>query len=157
MRAGLITRARRSRVGREGQAGAAMIEFTLIALLLFILLFGIAEFGIMINKYLTLTQVARSAARSYAVGVAPSDVKDTAVSAAYELGIRNPDLALDDVVLEPGDGTEQTGQEVRVRIEYSYTAIVTGIFRLITGSDTIDLQTGASMRREAPYTDVPEP
>ena len=173
MRAGRLTRARHSKVGREGQAGVAMIEFTLVALLLFIILFGIAEFGIMMNKYLTLTQLARDGARSLALGMWPPEVEARMIEAAKSLGIETEGdskfevslLTLDPAtgaVREPGQ--EQPGDHVKVTASYSYKAIIGGLFKYMTGTpdnpggtDQIALSAPIVMRREAPYTDVPEP
>lgn len=65
--------------------GQSMVEFALIAPLLFLLLFGIIELGLMLNIYIGLTNSAREAARAGAVyqytvpasGVASAAVIDT--------------------------------------------------------------------------------
>ena len=50
-----------TRAGR--QQGAAAVEFALVALLFFTLLFGILEFGRMLYLYNTVQEVSRRAAR----------------------------------------------------------------------------------------------
>jgi Flp pilus assembly protein TadG len=57
--------------GRRGSArrsGQALVEFALVAPLLFLLLFGIISFGLYINAQVTLQQAARIAARDAAIG-----------------------------------------------------------------------------------------
>ncbi len=49
------------------QRGAAMVEFALIALLFFIILFGIIEFGRAFFTYNTLVEATRRGARVAAV------------------------------------------------------------------------------------------
>lgn len=64
--------------------GQSMVEFALVAPLLFLLLFGIIEMGIMLNIYVGLTNSAREAARTGAIyqytvpalGAANGDVID---------------------------------------------------------------------------------
>ena len=48
---------------RRSERGAAMVEFAIVVLLLFTLLFGIIEFGWILNGYITLTGAARDGAR----------------------------------------------------------------------------------------------
>jgi Flp pilus assembly pilin Flp len=48
---------------REGERGAALVEFTFIAVLLFTLLFGIVEFGLAFRDRLTVANATQTAAR----------------------------------------------------------------------------------------------
>jgi Flp pilus assembly protein TadG len=60
-----------------------MVEFALVAILLFMLLFGIVGFGVLLSFKQTLTQAANEAAREAAVTVEiPSDAGDERVEAA---------------------------------------------------------------------------
>lgn len=52
-----------SRPSLRDERGSALVEFALVASVLVMLLFGILELGIAYNKYLTLTDAARAAAR----------------------------------------------------------------------------------------------
>ncbi len=56
------------------RSGASMVEFAIVAPLLFIILFGIADFGRLFFEYNSLTNAARDAARTAAVtnGIVPS-------------------------------------------------------------------------------------
>ena len=44
---------------RKRQEGQALVEFTIVATLLILLLLGIAQFGIVWNNYVSVTQAAR--------------------------------------------------------------------------------------------------
>jgi Flp pilus assembly protein TadG len=72
------------RLGRED--GQALVEFAIILPLLLLLVTGIIEFGLMFNKYITLTDAARNGAQTLAVGRGLTDGCDPAVLQAVESG-----------------------------------------------------------------------
>jgi Flp pilus assembly protein TadG len=49
------------------RTGTAAIEFALVAPLLFLVFFGIVQFGIALNNYMMLTTATQSAARQFAL------------------------------------------------------------------------------------------
>ena len=55
-----------NRVVRD-EKGQTMAEFAIVLPLLVVLLFGIVQFGILFNNYVTLTDAARAGARAAAV------------------------------------------------------------------------------------------
>ena len=58
---------------RDGERGAALVEAAIIAPVLFTLVFGILEFGLLFKDYLTVTNATRTAARvGVQVGSAPT-------------------------------------------------------------------------------------
>ena len=57
----------RRRKRRERQRGASLVEFGLVAIFLFTLLFGIFEFGLTYNNYQSVRQGARDGARAAVV------------------------------------------------------------------------------------------
>jgi Flp pilus assembly protein TadG len=61
----------RLRAVRRDQRGTALVEFALIAPLLFLLLFGIIDFGRALNYYNQVTQLAGQGARAAAVNRNP--------------------------------------------------------------------------------------
>lgn len=69
-----------------------MTELALVLPLLVVLLFGIAQFGIAFNNYLTVTDAARAASRKGAVSRTVSNPKGTCESAGYAAGgnLKNP-------------------------------------------------------------------
>ena len=57
----------------QSESGAALVEFTILMPLLFLILFGIIEFGAMIWLQNNMTNAAREGARAYAVqGLSPT-------------------------------------------------------------------------------------
>jgi Flp pilus assembly protein TadG len=63
----------------KGERGTAVVEFALVAPLLFLIVFGIIEFGRILNAYNELTQLAGQGARAAAV---TSNPDGTSVGAA---------------------------------------------------------------------------
>ena len=66
----------------KSERGATLIEFALIALLLFTILFGIIEFGWIFNGYITLTSAAQEGARMAIVGEDDQDIREAIYSHA---------------------------------------------------------------------------
>src|SRR5437016_8854858 len=56
---------KRNRIGDE--QGQTMVEFAVVLPILIVLLFGIVQFGILFNNYVTLTDAVRAGARAAAV------------------------------------------------------------------------------------------
>ena len=70
-----------------GDEGAALLEFALVAVLLFTIIFGIIQFGLILNFKQDVTRAAAEGARAGAVAVAASggtaeDAAETAAVAA---------------------------------------------------------------------------
>lgn len=65
-----------------------MTEFALVAPLMIVLVFGIIQFGIAFNNYVTLTDAARAAARKGAVSreLGSSGAQDACQDAGYDAG-----------------------------------------------------------------------
>lgn len=53
--------------------GQTLVEFALIIPIFLLLVFGMMDFGIVLNQYLVVTEAAREGARSAAVGNSDSD------------------------------------------------------------------------------------
>jgi Flp pilus assembly protein TadG len=70
----------------KSERGQTMTELALVLPLLVVLLFGIAQFGIAFNNYLTITDAARAASRKGAVSRTVSNPKGTCESAGYAAG-----------------------------------------------------------------------
>lgn len=76
----------------KNERGQTMTEFTFVLPILLVLLLGIAQFGIIFNNYVTLTDAARAASRKGAVSRNSSDPKGDCESAGYAAGtdLKNP-------------------------------------------------------------------
>ena len=58
----------RGRAGRTSDRGAAAVEMALVLPVLLFVVFGLIDFGRMLNTQLTLTEAAREGARAAALG-----------------------------------------------------------------------------------------
>lgn len=113
----------RKRTAFRAQNGQTMTEFALVLPLLALLLFGIIQFGITFNNYITLTDAVRAGARKGAVGRhlanPQQEVIDQVNNAATDL--KKSDLAVDVT------STWRPGEEVRVHASYPYSISLLGI------------------------------
>ena len=71
----------RVRQARRDESGAALVEFSIVAVLLFTLLFGIIEFGLAFRDRLTMANASQSAARVIAALGNEADTDFQALSA----------------------------------------------------------------------------
>ena len=122
-----------SKPGRE--SGATLVEYALVAPLLFLLLFAIIEFGIIVLSYNTISNAAREGARYGAVN--PSD------SAGIEAAARNLTTGLDQAALQIN--STAGGQTVRVEVFYPVNLITSMIIQALGGNPTLDLRATATM------------
>jgi Flp pilus assembly protein TadG len=102
-----------------------MTEFALVLPILALLLFGVIQFGIVFNNYITLTDAVRAGARKGAVGRHLSDppgaVEQTVRDAATDL--RQSDLT---VTVTPNPGWTANA-EVTVNATYPYQISLLGL------------------------------
>jgi len=136
------------------QRGAALVEFALVASLLCLLLFGIIEMGLIFQDQALVSEAAREAARSAAVGNTTLTAQTVAVNSGAGLGITMGNVFLEQsadggqtwVVL--GDtGTANnaaTGALIRATVTYAHP-LVTGF--VFSGSSKT-LTAKMVMRRE---------
>ena len=69
-------RHRRKRARRRGERGQSLVEFSLVSLFFFILVFGIIDFGFGLHSWITVTNAAREGARYGAVQAPSSGSSD---------------------------------------------------------------------------------
>jgi TadE-like protein len=140
------------------ERGTAIVEFALIAPILFLLVFGIVEFGRALNYYNDLTQLAGQGARAAvvsrnpdgsAVGTGNADCPannqtiQCQIAKTYPtdaelkdgisvcLGILNPSTQ----VIEAPSGTPPTGTPITVRTKFTFQPL-TSFFPSITLTST---------------------
>jgi hypothetical protein len=73
---------------RKRQRGQSMVEFGLLALLFTLILFGIADFGMLLNGWVAVSSSAREAARHASVGDKIDPIADSARNFAPVPGVR---------------------------------------------------------------------
>ena len=107
------------------ERGQTMAEFAVVLPILVVLLFGIMQFGIAFNNYVTLTDAARAGARKAAVsrnsGDPAGDCKRAVLAAADNL---------DQKVLDPKvqcNSSWAAGSDVEVDASYPYNITLFGL------------------------------
>lgn len=139
---------------RDLQRGAALVEFALVASLLCLLLFGIIEMGLIFQDQALVSEAAREAARSAAVGNTTLSSQTAAVRAGAGLAMTTGNITLE----KSADGGQTwaalgdagtannavTGALIRATVTYAHP-LVTGF--VFTGSSKT-LTAKMVMRRE---------
>ena len=121
----------------KSEKGASAVEFAIILPILIILVFGIVEFGIAFNNYITITHAAREGARIAAVDLNNPDLKNIIIERAYPVPITP-----DDITISTPEGTD-IGDPVEVEITYNISITIP-----LVGSWDIPLKNKAIMRLE---------
>ena len=107
----------------NSEQGQTMAEFTVVLPILITLLFGIIQFGILYNNYVTLTDAARAGARTAVVSRGDSDPAATCAnkvrSAADNLTQTNLTVTC--------TSTWQPGDDVQVEADYPYDLNLFGV------------------------------
>lgn len=148
-----VSRRARRRPGRE--RGAALVEFALICIPLFTLLFGIIEFGWAFFQLNDVRHGAREGVRMAAVADDPSPARgvpltqgqriaqatcermDNSVGARITIEITDLD----------GDGVHDVGDEIDLTVSRSLRQ-VTGLFNPILAGKTLDESIGSRVERD---------
>ncbi len=121
----------------KSEKGASAVEFALILPILIILVFGIVQFGIAFNNYITITHAAREGARIAAVDLNNPVLKNIIIERAFPVQITE-----DDIVISTPEGTN-IGDPVEVEITYNISITIP-----LVGSWDIPLKNKAIMRLE---------
>ena len=111
------------RTWARGEGGQTMTEFAVVLPVLCLVLFAVAQFGILFNNYVTLTDAVRTGARKAAVSRhldAPGAEAEVKLRAAAA-DLRQDDLA---VTVESDWGP---GDDVVVRATYPYEISLMGL------------------------------
>jgi TadE-like protein len=120
----------RSSRSQARDRGATAVEFALLFPLLMLIVFGIVDFGRVLNAQITLTQAAREAARLDALGL-PDVVARTQAAAT---GISPVSVT---VTACPLGAAPSADAVVNVSYQFSFVTPIGAISALIGGSDGI--------------------
>ena len=103
----------------RSEKGQTMVEFAMVLPILCVLLFGVIQFGILFNNYVTLTDAVRAGARKAAVS---RELGSGAAVSATQQAVQNSATDLDKSKLTPIQVTStwQHGDPVTVHAEYPY-------------------------------------
>ena len=111
----------------RGEEGAAAVEFAIVVSLLFVILFGIMEFGLAFFELQNLRSAAREGARTAAVNGNRTEIRDSLVAGAsgslpssygvgaYQVAVGGASTA----ATQPCDDDDAQGQEVKVTLPVS--------------------------------------
>lgn len=114
---------RRKTISLRAQKGQTMAEFALVLPLLTLLLFGVIQFGIAFNHYITLTDAVRAGARKGAVGRHLTDPEGSVIA---QVQAAATDLKPADLLIDV-ESSWQPGEEVRVHASYPYSISLLGL------------------------------
>ncbi len=107
----------------KNERGQTLTEFAIVLPILALLLFGVIQFGIAFNNYITLTDAVRAGARKGAVGRHLQNPQ-----AAVQQSVRNAstDLKLSDLQVSVTSPWTQ-GSDVTVTATYPYSINLLGL------------------------------
>ena len=108
---------------KTNEQGQTMTEFTLVLPILALLLFGVIQFAIVFNQYLTLTDAVRAGARKAAVSRQTSNPVG-ATTAAVKAASGDLDQSKMAVTVS---STWQPGADVTVTATYPYSISLVGL------------------------------
>jgi Flp pilus assembly protein TadG len=118
----------RRRHDNRGEDGQALVEFALVAPILFIILFAIVQFGIAFMHSVALTDAVRTGAREAAVSRTASDpvgaTKTAVINAASDL---DSSTLSSRITVQPGATGWSSGDTVTVTATYPYSINILGI------------------------------
>ena len=129
----------------ENKKGQTLVELALILPILFMIIFGIIEFGRVFNAYVIVSNASREGARQAAVGKADSEVRTKVKNVASSLSIADGDIAID-----PVKGSREYGDQVTVDVNYNLPIIAPFIDVILDsdGDGNYQLEASTSMRVE---------
>jgi Flp pilus assembly protein TadG len=139
---------------RRCRRGAALIEFVIVVSLLILMLFGIIEVGLLFKDQATISQAAREAARSAAVGSSTTTAKNRAVNTAAGITLATSNVTLEKstdngstwtTLGDSGSNNDAVaGNLIRATVTYNHSLVTSLIY---TGG-TKTLTAKMIMRRE---------
>ncbi len=124
---------------RRNQRGQAIVEMALVLPILIMLIFGIVEFGRILNTYMEVTNLSREGARAGAVGKTDSQIISTVQNSAAGLGL---DTTILTVTPQPSSYSPRVrGSSVTVQVTYPVDIIAPLIGTIIGDPYPVTSQT----------------
>lgn len=134
----------------RGERGQALVEFSLVSIVFFFLVFGIVDFGLGLHSWISVSNAAREAARVGAVQ-APSDgsldcnpLPETG-SIERKLCDTAANLDPDKVTITVTNAQGDPGDPITVQVDYEYD-LITPLANLL--QSTLTLSSSTQMRLE---------
>ncbi len=119
----------------KNERGQTMAEFALVLPILLVLLFGIIQFGVIFNNYVTLTDAVRSGARKAVVSRFSSN---PAKACTDQVRAASPQLTQSDLTVSC-TSSWQTAQDVTVQATYPYEISLVGM-TVVSGNLTATMK-----------------
>jgi Flp pilus assembly protein TadG len=107
----------------KNERGQTLTEFALVLPILALLLFGVIQFGIAFNNYITLTDAVRAGARKGAVG---RHLQNPQASVVQSVRTAATDLKSSDLQIAVSSSWTQ-GSDVTVTATYPYSINLLGV------------------------------
>jgi Flp pilus assembly protein TadG len=133
---------------RSDERGTALVEFALVAIPLFLILFGIIDFGRALNYYNDMTQLAGQGARFAAVNQEPCNTGQVGCTPGNATASFQQDLAKWNdspelrnkvmVCIKNNPSTTAVGSPVTVKVSYTFhfLSLISGIPITLTSTQT---------------------
>jgi Flp pilus assembly protein TadG len=126
--------------------GQALVEIALVLPILLMLVFGIIEFGRILNAYIMVSNASREAARYYSIRSTDANinnkVKDLVIEKVPNIGINRDNITIN--VGNPGTAEEKVTVTVPCDLE-----LITPIIKdIISSTGTFRIQSSTIMRIE---------
>ena len=125
----------------RGQTGSAIVEFTLVALMFFMLSLGLAEFGRAIFDYSIVSSLAREGVRYAAVRGSASGHAATAANISAYVQSKASGMNLTVTVTWTPAANNNPGSTVNVQVQYVFRSVAPVLLSL----GTIPLASTSSM------------
>jgi len=125
----------------RGQTGSAIVEFTLVALMFFMLSLGLAEFGRAIFDYSIVSSLAREGVRYAAVRGSASGHAATAANISAYVQSKASGMNLTVTVTWTPAANNNPGSTVNVQVQYTFSSVAPVLLSL----GTIPLTSTSSM------------
>lgn len=141
----------------RNENGGSLIEFAVIAPLLFVILFGIIEFGILLYDKAMITNASREGARTGIVYSHPNRISNDVISQAVRdyceqyLISFGPSSTLGIAIVPNDRSASEAGDPLTVIVTYPYRFLVFSSVLALIGGDagsTVSLRAETVMRLE---------
>jgi Flp pilus assembly protein TadG len=128
------------------QKGQALVEIALVLPILLVLLFGIIEFGRILNAYIMVSNASREAARYYSIRSKVVNIDDLVKDLVIE---KTPNLNIDEsqIIISPENiGTPE--EKVTVTVPCYLQLITPVVKNIISSTGTFHIESSTIMRIE---------
>lgn len=140
----------RSRPKRD-ESGAVAVEFAILVPIMLIIVFGIIDFGVAINRSMMLDNAAREGARKGSLGATSTEIRNVVASDTQGIpGTVHVDVTCRTpmgVACSSYDSQAESGGSVRVTVSYDHPW-VTPIASMLGFGEKLHLQEYTEMRIE---------